>query len=661
MNIDIRERLAKMPERYRNCCWAAIIAAMAFIHCFRIGSLPCGINVDEMGMGYDAWCLANYGTDRYMNSFPVYLINFSGGQSALYAYLCAPFVYLFGISAWVLRMPAVIFSFITLFFSVRIADYIWTDKNINLLTGFLYTIFPVFLMLSRIGLDCNLMLGMSAMFLYFVLRAVNTGKTRDFFIAGIAGGMLLYSYILSHIGMPVFVLCLAAYLIYIGKMDLRKAAAMGAPLFAFALPLILFHIVNIFGLDEFKLGIFTIPKLYRYRSDDLSLGILVKNLGYFFQTTLLYDEVPFNSIPRYGNMYFFTIPFIAIGIIHGFYECARACKNRVMKAYAIITMWALSMYIMGIGLADGGPTVYRVNSVFLPYLFFAADGIIMFGRVIATHVAAQKAIRIFYGIVLAAYTAFFASFIAYYFSDYIQNTQKVNLFNFPFGDALDFIESELPKGISDRNTYIGDCDQAYIYYLGSTLTPPDEYNELIDDKPYTLWQWARSYKNYRFYFPEEIDPLGNYIMPDSCSEWISLCGQYGFKRENIGRNCLYWNDMLSETESKADALIDWGHGIKDGEIFFDDGENTFLSGWALNASYGTVWGDIVAIADGKYYYAAEKMDRKDVADILQNDALIRCGFRVTIPNERLKNSESIKIMFIDYTHRECYIETYSNK
>ncbi len=196
-------------------CWVIIVFVMFCIHCYQIGQIPCGINVDEMGMGYDAWCLSNYGTDRYLNSFPVYLINFSGGQSALYAYLCAPFVYFLGISATVLRIPAVIFSFVTLFFSVRIADYIWGSKKVNLLVGLLYTVSPVFLMLSRVGLDCNLMLGMSTCFLYLLIRAVDTKRYRDFLNAGIAGGVLLYSYVLSHIVMPLFIVMVISYLFYV--------------------------------------------------------------------------------------------------------------------------------------------------------------------------------------------------------------------------------------------------------------------------------------------------------------------------------------------------------------------------------------------------------------------------------------------------------------
>lgn len=642
--------------RMETFCWAVILVILVFIHCFQIGSVPCGINVDEMGMGYDAWCLSHYGTDRYLNSFPVYLINFSGGQSALYAYLCAPLVYMFGISATTLRIPAIFFSFITLFFTVQIANFIWNNKKVSLLVGILYTVFPVFLMLSRVGLDCNLMLGMSAMFLYFVLKAVNSGKNINFFIAGLAGGLLLYSYVLSHMVMPLFIILLLAYLIYVGKVNFKNVVMMGVPLFLLGLPLMLVHYINIFDLNEFKLGIFTIPKLYRYRSDDLALNAVSDNFIYFFKTTFMYDDIPFNSIPKYGNMYFFSIPFLVIGIGHGLFECFQAFRKRKMSTYMVVTLWAVCIYATGIFITDGGPTVYRVNSIFFTYLLFIVDGILILSRAVAECVRLRM--QIFYGSVLTIYAGLFTSFIIFYFHDYVAKTQTVDLFNFPFDDVLDFIQQELPDSAAGRTVYIGDCDQTYIYYLGSTLTPPDAYNELVDNKPYTLWLWTQSYKNYRFYFPEEIDPSGNYIVPDRNTELIDLCSQYGFRREYVGRHYLFWNDMLDETQSSADALVDWGHGIKDGNVVADEGKYTSLSGWALNTSYNTTWDDVVAVIDEKNYYAAEKMERKDVADVLQNVAFTQCGFHITIPNDVLEDCESVRILFIDYSHRKCYIEKY---
>ena len=66
-----------------------LVCFAVFTRLYKIEELLNGLHVDEVGMGYDAFCIANYGVDRYLHHFPVYMINFGGGQSALYTYLAA--------------------------------------------------------------------------------------------------------------------------------------------------------------------------------------------------------------------------------------------------------------------------------------------------------------------------------------------------------------------------------------------------------------------------------------------------------------------------------------------------------------------------------------------------------------------------------------------
>lgn len=90
------------------CFLLAVIVRM-----YKISDIPYGIHIDEAGMCYDAWSLQKYHVDRWLNSFPVYLINFGDGQSSLYAYLCAIMIKVFGKGEWNIiwmRMPGVLIS-----------------------------------------------------------------------------------------------------------------------------------------------------------------------------------------------------------------------------------------------------------------------------------------------------------------------------------------------------------------------------------------------------------------------------------------------------------------------------------------------------------------------------------------------------------------------
>ena len=94
-----------------------ILAIAIFTRLYKIDTIPHGINVDEAGMAYDAYCLANYGTDRYLNHNPVYLINFGGGQSAMYAYIASAFIKIFGFSIITIRFPAFFLGIIAIVLS----------------------------------------------------------------------------------------------------------------------------------------------------------------------------------------------------------------------------------------------------------------------------------------------------------------------------------------------------------------------------------------------------------------------------------------------------------------------------------------------------------------------------------------------------------------
>ena len=88
---------------------------------YRLTEIPAGMHVDEAGMAYDAWCLGNFGTDRFLNKWPVYLINYGSGQSAMYAYLTMVFLKFGGVNLWMIRMPAFLFGCLVMIFGTLIA------------------------------------------------------------------------------------------------------------------------------------------------------------------------------------------------------------------------------------------------------------------------------------------------------------------------------------------------------------------------------------------------------------------------------------------------------------------------------------------------------------------------------------------------------------
>ncbi len=70
-----------MNKKVINSIVIVLIFIMAFgLRIYKLGEIPHGINIDEAGMAYDAFCLLHFRVDRSLNQLPVYFVNFGGGQ-----------------------------------------------------------------------------------------------------------------------------------------------------------------------------------------------------------------------------------------------------------------------------------------------------------------------------------------------------------------------------------------------------------------------------------------------------------------------------------------------------------------------------------------------------------------------------------------------------
>ena len=164
--------MSKMIKLISKFNIVLLIIGFLFTRLFLLNEVPYGLHVDEAGMAYDAYSLAHFGVDRYLNSFPVYLINFGAGQSALYAYSVAFLLRFFDYSIFIVRLPGVVLSTITFIIGYLTISEVLHSKKFGLLFAFLFTILPYYIMQSRFGLDCNLMMGMSSIVLYFVHKMI---------------------------------------------------------------------------------------------------------------------------------------------------------------------------------------------------------------------------------------------------------------------------------------------------------------------------------------------------------------------------------------------------------------------------------------------------------------------------------------------------------
>ncbi|MCR4740635.1 MAG: glycosyltransferase family 39 protein [Lachnospiraceae bacterium] len=394
--------LSALINKYHPVLLFLIFAVFLFSRLFRLAVNPAGIHLDEIGISYDAFSLLHFGTDRMGRAYPVYPTNFGDGNSAMYTYLEMLSLRFLPFSAFSMRLPAVICALPCFFSSYGILYEIRKDRLFALWGPILVTITPYFFSSERWGLDCNLMLSFITVSLYFLIRASNstaagkadtglrssagsgsTGRDSEterntdtrcilrFVIAGIMLGLTLYTYILSYLMIPLFILMLAVYLVVRKKFKLSWFIALCLPIFLLGIPLLIQQLVSMGLIRGFHFLFSDFLPLPAYRASEISLRNIPGNLINIFRLILGGDPLTFNCFREFGPLLRLTVPLIIVGIISVIKE-ARA-HTAAAKPLCIISLYGLSVYFVSLLLS--GFNTYNSNSIYIVFVILTAEGI----------------------------------------------------------------------------------------------------------------------------------------------------------------------------------------------------------------------------------------------------------------------------------------------
>lgn len=478
-----------------------------FTRMWKLTALPQGLHIDEVGTAYDGWCLANFGVDRYLKSWPVYFLNYGGGQNALYTWICALLIKLFGFHVGVIRFPAVFSSFLAFFFGIKITKKIYPENPLlPLVTGAFIAISPCLIMAGRFGLESNLMLGFSTMFLYCFLTALESGRIKHYLLAGLSGGLVLYTYALSYIILPLFLFLCLLVTIRCQKFSLLKWVSMAIPMAVLALPLILVQIVNAFDLPEFQLGIFTITKFSIYRVSEIKPFSLTQFL-HVLRSIFMGDSLSYNSIDGIWNLYLPTAFLCLIGFISYMKKAVTGIKARVFHPSLLILLWFLSSLLF---LSHIETNVNKVNGTFSSTILLAVEGV----RLLCFYARRLwKKAWVMPLVLSLVYGVCFLHFSIFYFGDAYQNLYPLDYFDCTVADGVNYIEQD--ELLRQRNTYMA---ESATYFAASALISPYDIDTFYDN----------SYGNYVFTTLGAIEENANYIVRDIYLDYSNELRNLGF-------------------------------------------------------------------------------------------------------------------------------------
>ena len=503
-----------------------ILCAALLSRILLLTSVPNFIHFDEAALGYNAWSLAHFGVDRYLNEMPVYPQNYYGGQSPLYTYFVSLLILTIGhgnISLFIERLPSVIFNMLGIIFCTKSIHLIFKNKNLTLACAFFAAFWPYLLMQSRLGFDCNLMYGCCTIAVYLTLKYVSTQKKSALCLCGIAFGIVMYTYALSYIFVPVCLCLFALYLLYVKKINIPKTILWAVCVCVTCLPILLFVASLLFELEPFKFLFFHIYQAPSGRISELSLERFWTKLFSSIWRPLTYDSYIVNSIPKFGTVYYTSIPFIAIGFFVSLYQSVVSIRKKSFH-YSVLFFFYYMAGLFTMGFIN--TEIHRTNFFYTAYIYFLILGIYSVYRFL------QSYRRAFVIVLAGGYFLWTLSFLRYYFFLYEADINSSVFFSFyrfaPPAEAVDFVENELNPDIF----YIdADADEVFLF---SYPISPYEWTDMQHED-------GSGFDHYKFKVDllTSISTESAYLILKENSEFIRLINNFEIPHETLEYEYFY--------------------------------------------------------------------------------------------------------------------------
>ena len=501
MSFNMKKLMKNNWNHYIFFGFIAII--FLFMRLYQITTLPDGLHIDEISMGYNTWSLSNFGVDRYGVDYPIYFNNAGSGQSSLYVYLAVILCKIFGYSIFLLRFVAVLFGIMLLVFGTLTA-YEISGMVCAKAMSLIITVMPYFIMSERWAFDCNAMLPIFVMSLYFFIKLVKTNKTKYAVLTGLSFALTFYSYILAFLIIPIFIV-LSLIIVFISKkISIKNFLVMSTICVICTFPILLFVFVVIGWIPEFKIGLISITSASASRISEIFWqGFGPKEIWNRISNLLTYDKYEFTADKNYGvffmnKLYLFGHEFhltqilIFVGFLLMFGICIyQFIKHKIFKYEIFIVIYIITSLIPILFLEEFA--IYRYNAVFFGFAFILAY--------LFTFLIEKKAIVCSF-LCFVLFIGNFCSYANYLFGDdFKEEHQTLGYFDKEF---LDIFEHYNELGLEKYDVIYVDDTTVYnpglVVLYGMRATPNDiqKYAKNVDTK-------NMIYKNIHIGIPEIVN------------------------------------------------------------------------------------------------------------------------------------------------------------
>ncbi len=477
-----------------------ILMIGSVVRLYGLGKFPNALNADEASSGYDAYSLMKYGIDRGGNSYPVYLYAWGNGQSILYSIITIPVILFTGLTEYGIRLPMTIVGCMSLYVFYYLLKNIFDNKKMALIGTAFFAICPWHIMKSRWGMECNLFPDLILLSVLLLSLGIKNKNNKLYVLGFIFLAISSYSYATSYLFLPVFVLGILGYLIYIKETDWKRVTIYLSIMFLICVPIIIYVIINTLDLNQIKIFGIAIPRMISNRYDEASTifsGNLYENcVNNLLETVrillLQIDGLEWNAIAGYGLFYGFSI----IWLIYGIYISIKKYKKNVLNM--VMHIWMISSIVL---CAFCIPNINRINIIMIPCIYYIVIGLYeFFSR---------------YKFVIPCIVALYIGILVCFIEEYINKDYNEYA---TFTSGVEEVSKYCENGEYENVYCLYSFKEPFIYFLFYSEYDTNNYVETVEFfREDGTFENVKSFGKYHFYLPEDIPDKSIVIVPKNAS------------------------------------------------------------------------------------------------------------------------------------------------
>lgn len=362
----------------------AILLLAGVLRFWDLNKLPPSLNWDEVSIGYNAYSILKTGSDEWGEFLPLSFRSYGDYKLPGYVYLDVPFIAVFGLNEWGVRLPSAILGFgLILITFLTLKNLV--NTNVALWGAFITAIIPWTIILSRIALEAQLALFLTTLGIYLFLKSL---KEKWFLVFSmLILGLTIFSYNSSRIVTPLLVVMLL--ILYKAELiKIKKITAVSLLIFVaisiVALPKALLQDSSaryrwtsildegaINQINEMRGNSILPPTLSRLVNNKVTYSILESSKNYIshFNPSFAFLEGGSNyqfSVPNFGLLYPFLAPFLLLGIFI-------VLKKR--KKWQLLSLFWLLIAPIPAAITRDSPHALRSLLMIPPLIFISSFGI----------------------------------------------------------------------------------------------------------------------------------------------------------------------------------------------------------------------------------------------------------------------------------------------